>query len=632
MAVEQRGSSSMLMDVDDGNLMGGAREELQVQTPFTVSGPVGPRLLSRALAIHLVTPWDATGRTVTAIPSPSSGTASMVAFLSLSALLVHQIFRKYETFSLPFHAFLLLVPPVIASIRLSSAGVGWPTVSELVFSCASYLGVLSMSVVAYRLSPFHPLREYPGPVRCRTSMFWHVARTMNGKQMVYLRALHDAYGDVVRIGPNHLSIQDASLVGPILGPSGLPKAATYKGVTLNETTVTLIGIQDAEEHAERRRPWIRGLAPAALKGYDHIMSNRIHQLVDVLERQEGVIVLGKWINYFAYDFMSDMAFGGGSEQMQEGDKSDIWAMVDKGAEVAFYLGQIPWLGICLGYIPGAGGPLNMLLEHGRTLAKKRVARGSSARDLFYYLSNEDLPEEDPPPERHLIDDGTLAVIAGSDTSSSAITSIFHCLLSHLEAYAALQEVVDRFYPQGEDVCNTVNHRKMPYLTAVINKTLRLFPPVPTSNPRLVPHNAAAPVVFGSVVLPPGTHVYVPPYVLHRDARNFVFPDAFWPECWLVAAGHLALARACAPASSSGVRVQVEFVHDDAAFIPSSYGPMNCVGKGLAMQQMRTVVCALVQRFHVQLREGWQSRRYEEDFKDYMVANRPELPVLLEPRW
>ena len=53
--------------------------------------------------------------------------------------------------------------------------------------------------------------------------------------------------------------------------------------------------------------------------------------------------------------------------------------------VAFHLGQLPWLGIYLGYIPGAGGPLNVLLEHGRKETRKRVARGSSARDLFYYL-------------------------------------------------------------------------------------------------------------------------------------------------------------------------------------------------------------------------------------------------------
>ncbi|PIL28313.1 cytochrome P450 [Ganoderma sinense ZZ0214-1] len=566
--------------------------------------------------------------------SPSSDSAAVVAALSISALLAHQIFRKYETSSLPVHAFLLLVPPAIASHHVKSAGAGWPTISELVFCYTTYLGVLAVSVVLYRLSPFHPLHQYPGPIWCRTSMLWHVMQTINGKQMEYLRSLHDTYGDVVRVGPNHLSVRDPSLIGPILGPAGISKC-----------------LQVPLVYPPRRRAWNRGLAPSALKGYDHIMSNRVHQLVEVLGQQEGAVVLGKWINYFAYDFMSDMVFGGGSEQMRDGDKGDIWAMVDKGAEIGFHLGQIPWLGIYLGYIPGAGGPLNLLLEHGRQQTKKRIARGSSTRDLFYYLNNEDLPGEAPPPERHLLDDGVLAMVAGSDTTSSAITSVFHCLLAHPPAYAALQDEVDRFYPRGEDVCDVTHHREMRYLTAVINETLRLFPPAPTSSPRQVPHDAPAPVVVGarSLVLAPGTHVYVPPYVLHRDARNFVFPDAFWPERWLVAAGRmpLALARARAPSLSlprpSGststamyaADLEAEFAHDERASVPFSHGPANCVGRALAMRQMRVVVCAVLQRFRA-VRPGdeerWEVGRYEREFRDYLVANRPELGVVLEKRW
>ena len=44
------------------------------------------------------------------------------------------------------------------------------------------------------------------------------------------------------------------------------------------------------------------------------------------------------------------------------------------------------------------------------------------------------------------------------------------------------------------------------------------------------------------VLPPGTWISVPPYVLHRHARNFVILEAFWPERWLVASSQLPLAR------------------------------------------------------------------------------------------
>lgn len=137
------------------------------------------------------------------------------------------------------------------------------------------------------------------------------------------------------------------------------------------------------------------------------------------------------------------------------------------------------------------------------------------------------------------------------------------------------------------------------------------------------------------MLPPGTQVFVPPYALHLDARNFVFPDVFWPERWLVASGQLPLERAQPPrtlAPSDGVEIRL--VHNEAAFIPFSHGPMNCAGRGLAMQQLRTVVCALVQRFRIRLSlsEGRAVGRYQEEFRDsYLAANRVELPVMLESR-
>ena len=104
------------------------------------------------------------------------------------------------------------------------------------------------------------------------------------------------------------------------------------------------------------------------------------------------------------------------------------------------------------------------------------------------------------------------------------------------------------------------------------------------------------------VLPPGT--YVPLYVLRRDARNFVFPDAFWPKRWLVMAGHLPLELApaspalCSDSDVAGARV--DFVHNEGAFISFSCGPLSCVGKGFGVLQVRIGVCALMQRFRVRL--------------------------------
>ena len=81
-------------------------------------------------------------------------------------------------------------------------------------------------------------------------------------------------------------------------------------------------------------------------------------------------------------------------------------------------------------------------------------------------NNED-GAEPAPPLSEVVADGTLAIVAGSDTTSSVLTSIFYLLLTHPETYAQLRAEVDRYYPAGEDPFQTTHHAAMPYLNAVM---------------------------------------------------------------------------------------------------------------------------------------------------------------------
>ena len=69
--------------------------------------------------------------------------------------------------------------------------------------------------------------------------------------------------------------------------------------------------------------------------------------------------------------------------------------------------------------------------------------------------------------KQVVSEGIVAVVAGSDTVSSALTSIFFCLTAHPEAYKRLQDEIDRFYPPAQDPCDTQYHREMYYLSAVM---------------------------------------------------------------------------------------------------------------------------------------------------------------------
>lgn len=64
-------------------------------------------------------------------------------------------------------------------------------------------------------------------------------------------------------------------------------------------------------------------------------------------------------------------------------------------------------------------------------------------------------------------DGVLAMIAGSDTTSSVLSHVIYCLLRNPSTYARLQAEVDKFYPPGENSLDPRHINSMPYLEAVL---------------------------------------------------------------------------------------------------------------------------------------------------------------------
>jgi cytochrome P450 len=69
----------------------------------------------------------------------------------------------------------------------------------------------------------------------------------------------------------------------------------------------------------------------------------------------------------------------------------------------------------------------------------------------------------------------------------------------------------------------------------------------------------------------------------------------------------------------------------AAFIPFSFGPMNCAGKLLAQVELRMVMATLVQKFDMELQSGWDVEEWERNLEDWFVFTKGALPVQVKPR-
>lgn len=155
---------------------------------------------------------------------------------------------------------------------------------------------------------------------------------------------------------------------------------------------------------------------------------------------------------------------------------------------------------------------------------------------------------------------------------------------------------------GENVANYNCQRPLPLLDATIHESMRLWPSIFFAPQRVTPPEG---LNINNHFIPGNMIIHVPPFAVNRDPRNFVHPDSFIPERWTS---------------------KPELVLNKNAFYPFSTGPYNCVGKGLAMMELRSVIGRLVNEFDIVLPDGTVREKYWEGVKDHFTAGPPKQEV------
>ncbi|EKM51985.1 uncharacterized protein PHACADRAFT_212598 [Phanerochaete carnosa HHB-10118-sp] len=527
----------------------------------------------------------------------------------------HIIFKIWEPMQFRLVSVLLIISPLLLSTLLIPH---YGVVSSILHTFSIYLTTLATSIIVYRLSPWHPLAKYPGPILAKITKLHHALIVHTGKQHLHIKSLHEQYGDVVRIGPNEVSIRDVSCIQPLMGAQGLPKGPGWNARGLLRPIPTLVGIRDPAEHARRRRPWNRAFNTNGIKEFMPAVQSRVHQLVERLGEREGQSIdLAEWFSFFTYDFMGDMIFGGWTEMMRDGgDVKGLWHCVRDGLRAGSIPEHVPWIAYYAKKVSSVVRKALELSYMGDSRAQQRYQQGSTSKDLFYYLSNEDGSEKVSPSPAVVTSDGVLALVAGSDTTSSVLSNLFYCLLRNPVSYKRLQEEVDKFYPPGENSLDPRHINDMPFLEAVINEAMRLYPVIPSGSQRS-PEKGKGGKAVGQYYIPEGSQARIHFWSVFRDPRNFSHPDTFWPDRWLII---------------EGLQESPEKItHNANAFIPFSFGPANCVGKNIALQEMRVAVTHLMQKLTVRFADDFNLDEWDSQIEDQTVMQLGKLKVVVERR-
>ena len=68
-----------------------------------------------------------------------------------------------------------------------------------------------------------------------------------------------------------------------------------------------------------------------------------------------------------------------------------------------------------------------------------------------------------------------------------------------------------------------------------------------------------------------------------------------------------------------------------AFAPFSMGPFGCIGKNLALIELRTVTARLIKRFDLSLAPGEDGSRIKSDTIDHFTVDPGHLDIVFKER-
>jgi cytochrome P450 len=204
------------------------------------------------------------------------------------------------------------------------------------------------------------------------------------------------------------------------------------------------------------------------------------------------------------------------------------------------------------------------------IARRRAGKEEHFDFVGMLMSARDKESGEPMTERALIDEIMTLVVAGHETTASALNWTWYLISQYPAVESRLHAEIDASAMMTAPSLEQME--ALPYTRQVIDEALRLYPPGWLLSRRSIDAD-----VLSGYDLPAGTDVLLPLYLLHRHPRYWKDPDVFWPERF-------------AP--------EHEADRPRFAYMPFAAGPRHCIGETLALYEMLLHLYKMARRFRL----------------------------------
>ncbi|KAE9357039.1 hypothetical protein PR003_g2000 [Phytophthora rubi] len=300
---------------------------------------------------------------------------------------------------------------------------------------------------------------------------------------------------------------------------------------------------------------------------------------------------GKLLQHFTIDTFAEIGFGYKLETLTSDEVHPFEVAFDDANRISSLRFTTPhwvwklkrWLNVgSERRLREAINEMNNLLLTLISSAMERVTSGEAAKnDILSLIVNRMKTSDQQITATEVRDISLAGLEAGRSTTADAMRWLFHALSHNPSVQTRLQDEIvaklpkfvesETYVPSHEDI------QKQPYLEATILELLRVYPAVPS-----IPYHCIRDTVFAdNTFIPASTDIVLTLYSAGRltsvwgeDATKFS-PDRFLDE-------------------RTG-----ELLEDPPAkYSAFSDGPRVCLGRSLAMLELKTVIATVVGRFRL----------------------------------
>lgn len=169
--------------------------------------------------------------------------------------------------------------------------------------------------------------------------------------------------------------------------------------------------------------------------------------------------------------------------------------------------------------------------------------------------------------KQLVDEIKVLFIAGHETTANALTFTLHLLGNNAEVQQRVFDEIIKIQSETEDIVEQL--QKMTYTNAVLNESMRLYPPAWITDRQNVTDDTLV-----GYHIKKETLIGVSFYELHRNPKYWENPDDFNPGRFL------------------GEQKKQSMQY----FYPFGAGPRMCIGSGFAIYEMCLTISQIVKKY------------------------------------